>query len=142
MANLPRLRVVLDTNTILRSISRYSKFAVILDRLYDSKYDLYITTDIILEYKEKISEIFSKETAELISGAISLLPNVKRVEVFYQMNLITADPDDNKFTDCAFAANAHFMVTNDRHFNVLKSIEFPKIEVKTAEEFVELLISE
>jgi len=35
--------------------------------------------------------------------------------------------DDNKFVDCAVSANASCIVTNDRHFNVLRNIEFPKI---------------
>lgn len=55
------------------------------------------------------------------------------------LELIPNDPDDNKFVDTAFACNAHFIVTNDRHFNVLKNIEFPKITVIKVEEFVELL---
>ncbi len=55
------------------------------------------------------------------------------------LELIPNDPDDNKFVDTAFAFNAHFIVTNDRHFNVLKNIEFPKITVIKVEEFVELL---
>ncbi|WP_394353367.1 hypothetical protein [Mucilaginibacter mali] len=29
--------------------------------------------------------------------------------------------------DCAFAANADYIVTHDNHFNVLKTIPFPRI---------------
>jgi len=49
--------------------------------------------------------------------------------VKYKWNLITADPDDNKFVDCAVSANATYLVTNDRHFNVLRGIDFPIINV-------------
>ena len=35
----------------------------------------------------------------------------------------------DKFVDCAFNAGADYIVTNDRHFNVLKNIDFPKINV-------------
>lgn len=45
----------------------------------------------------------------------------------YHFNLITADPDDNKFVDCAIQANAHYIVTNDHHYDVLRHIEFPKV---------------
>jgi uncharacterized protein len=55
------------------------------------------------------------------------------------MNLISADPDDNKFVDCAFAANAHYIVTNDKHFNILKLIPFPKIALLKIQEFGNLL---
>jgi predicted nucleic acid-binding protein len=89
--------------------------------------------------KKKISSIFSKETADLILGVFTLLPNVKRAEIHYNLGLIGTDLDDNKFVDCAFAGNVHYLVTNDRHFNKLKTLEFPTINVITLEEFRELV---
>jgi uncharacterized protein len=133
------LKVVLDTNVILRSISRRSPFSVILDKLYDGDYELWVTNDILLEYEEKITGIFSKETAELIIGALSLLPNVKKAEIHFHLFLIDIDKDDNKFSDCAFAGNVHYLVTNDKHFNVLSSVPFPSINVITLEKFLSLL---
>ncbi|MBX2967413.1 MAG: putative toxin-antitoxin system toxin component, PIN family [Cyclobacteriaceae bacterium] len=133
------LKVVLDTNAVLRSISRRSTFSIVMDKLYNGGFDLHVTNDILLEYEEKISEVFSKETAELLLGAFTLLPNVKKTEVYYQLGLIHTDKDDNKFSDCAFAANAHYLVTNDRHFDVLKSIDFPVINIIRLEEFASLI---
>jgi predicted nucleic acid-binding protein len=63
----------------------------------------------------------------------------KKADIHYQMFLITADSDDNKFSDCAFAGNVHYLVTNDKHFNVLSTIAFPSINVLTLERFAELL---
>lgn len=136
---MPQLKIVLDTNVLLRSISRRSVYAIIMDKLYENAFELYITNDILLEYEEKISDIFSKETAELIIGAFSILPNVRKIDTYFRLNLITADADDNKFSDCAFAGNVHFLITDDKHFNVLKSISFPAINVISPEEFNELL---
>jgi hypothetical protein len=45
---MPALKVVLDTNAILRSISRRSPFSAILDKLYDGDYELWVTNDILL----------------------------------------------------------------------------------------------
>ena len=134
------LKVVLDTNAILRSISRRSAFSEILDKLYEGAYELWVTNDILLEYEEKITDIFSKEIAETIIGALSLLPNVKKTDIYYHLFLIDTDKDDNKFSDCAFASNVHYLVTNDKHFNVLKSISFPSINVITLETFKDLLL--
>jgi putative PIN family toxin of toxin-antitoxin system len=133
------LKVVLDTNVILRTISRRSEFSVILDQLYQGVFEIWVTNEILLEYEEKISSIFSKETADLILGVFTLLPNVKRVEIHFNLGLIETDMDDNKFVDCAFAGNVHYLVTNDRHFNRLKTLEFPTINVITLEEFRELV---
>ena len=54
----------------------------------------------------------------------------------YKWNLITADPDDNKFVDCAVAANAKYIVTEDHHFNVLKTVVFPVVNVINIDEFL------
>ncbi|HWK07094.1 MAG TPA: hypothetical protein VNS58_25850 [Puia sp.] len=43
------LKVVLDTNALLRSISRRSAFSIILDKLYEGEYELWVTNDILLE---------------------------------------------------------------------------------------------
>lgn len=48
--------------------------------------------------------------------------------------MITAAAD-RKFVDCAFAGNVDFLVTNDKHFNSLKNLDFPKINVLTIQEF-------
>ncbi len=139
MASKATLRVVLDTNALLRSISRKSAYKIVLDNLHKNSYQLYITNDILLEYEEKITEFFSKETAELIIGALSLLNNVHKTDVHFNLQLIDSDPDDNKFVNCAFAANAHYLISDDRHFNILNTLQFPKINVITLAQFKELL---
>jgi putative PIN family toxin of toxin-antitoxin system len=136
---MPTLRIVLDTNALLRSISRRSSFSIVLDKLYEGAYELWMTNDMLLEYEEKITAIFSKELAQYITGALALLPNVKKTEIFYYWNLITADKDDNKFSDCAVAGNVNYLVTNDKHFNVLASVPFPSIHVITLETFKAIL---
>jgi predicted nucleic acid-binding protein len=67
------------------------------------------------------------------------LPNLLYVNKYYFWRLITIDPDDNKFVDCAIAANADFIVTDDKHFNVLKNVAFPSVKVINAAEFLEIL---
>jgi predicted nucleic acid-binding protein len=110
-----------------------------LNKLYENAYELYISNDIQLEYEEKVSDIFSKETAELIIGAPWSLPNVKKIDVHFRLNLVPADVEDNKFSDCAFARNVHFLVTDDKHFNALKSVPFPVINVISLQAFKNLL---
>ena len=65
------------------------------------------------------------------------MSNVLFVDPHFRMELITTDPDDNKFVDCAFAAGADYLVSEDRHFDVLRNISFPKINLVTLDEFME-----
>jgi predicted nucleic acid-binding protein len=66
-------------------------------------------------------------------------PNSMQTTVYYNWNLITADPDDNKFVDCAISANAKYIVSNDKHFKILEEIDFPKVNVSTIDDFKEIL---
>jgi predicted nucleic acid-binding protein len=119
---MPPLKFVLDTNALLRSLSRRSQFAFVLDKLYEGEYELWVSNDILLEYEEKISDIFSRETAELVLGALALLPNVKKTDVHYHLLLIIADHDDNKFSDCAFAGNVHSCCIRLPHLLLQRSL--------------------
>jgi len=44
------------------------------------------------------------------------------------------------FVDCAIVANAQYIVTEDRHFKVLETIDFPKVDVVGLDEFLAWLI--
>lgn len=136
------MKVVLDTNVILRGISSKSEFAILIDELYLQTYTMVVSTEILLEYEEKIAQFFGKNIAKDFLDFLVMLPNVEKIEVFYQLNLIQADPDDNKFVDCAFVGNVHYIVTDDRHFNILKNLTFPKIPIITAEVFKSMILSE
>jgi uncharacterized protein len=61
---MPQVKIVLDTSGLLRCISRKSKYSIVLTKLFENEYELNVTTDILLEYEEKIAEIFSVETAD------------------------------------------------------------------------------
>ena len=135
------LRTVLDTNIILSSISRKSPYRIILDKLFEKKFEVYITNEILLEYEEKLIENFDIEVAELTIDALLLLKNVKKIGIYFNFSLIEKDKDDNKFVDCAFAGNVHYLVTNDKHFNILKNIHFPKIKVINIEKFKNIILN-
>ena len=63
--------------------------------------------------------------------------NVQLVDPHFRMGIITTDPDDNKFVDCAFAAGADFLVSEDSHFRVLHDTPFPQLNLVTLDEFMQ-----
>ena len=95
-----------------------------------------MTTEILEEYDEIISRYTSVIVGRMVVEAILRANNVHRVDARFRFGLITADPDDNKFVDCAIVSNAQFIVTNDTHFSVLADIPFPKVHVKSLDEFL------
>lgn len=129
------LRIVLDTNVLLVSISSRSHAHWIFQKLIHGEFDLYITNEMLLEYEEVISEKYNDHVAKDVVRTLLKLPNVYQQIIYYHWNLISEDPDDNKFVDCAVSANAHYLVSHDRDLNVLDKLEFPKVEVVKIDEF-------
>ena len=128
--------VVLDTNCLLQSISRRSRYYRIWNDFILGRYVLCVTTEILEEYEEIISRCMSPVVAKIMIATILRANNVLRVDAQFRFRLITTDPDDNKFVDCAIVSNAEDIVTNDAHFNVLQDIPFPHVEVRSIDEFL------
>jgi len=116
MSRKNRLKIVLDTNIILASAYHLSPYYSIIENLIEDKFDLFVTTEIMLEYEEKLFSKFNKLFAEKIISAINEIDNIKYIDIYFNLLLIKNDVDDNKFVDCAFACNADYIVTNDKHF--------------------------
>ncbi|MCW5923411.1 MAG: PIN domain-containing protein [Saprospiraceae bacterium] len=96
----------------------------------------------LIEYEEKVGEKTTPEIAQNVVRLLLNLPNVERISnIYYRWNLITNDPDDNKYIDCAVAANATYVVSDDADFRVLKRTPFPPLNLLTSDEFLELLQS-
>jgi putative PIN family toxin of toxin-antitoxin system len=133
------MKVVIDINVMLVAVSSRSTLYWIFQRLTDGDYTLCLTTEILAEYAEKMEEHMSVYIADTSLETILRLPNIEKVNVYFKWNLITNDADDNKYSDCAIAANADYIVTHDTDFNILKRIDFPKVKVISAAEFREVL---
>ena len=93
----------------------------------------------MLEYEEIVQKKFGERVANDFIMTLSTLQNVKLVEPSFRWNLIYEDPDDNKYTDCYIAGSADFLVTEDKHFDVLSHTDFPAIKVVKIAEFLDLL---
>lgn len=96
---------------------------------------LCVSNEILEEYVKILQRLTDNETAEYVVKTILNSPFTELITPFYHFNLITADPDDNKFVDCAISANAHYIVTNDHHYDVLKYIAFPKVNIVDIQHF-------
>lgn len=135
-------KIVLDTNCLLMSLPKISPYRLIWDDFLSGKFTLCVTNDIIEEYLEIIGQKTSTSIASNVVSVILSQKNVEFVTPYFKMHMIQADEDDNKFVDCAFAAGASCIVSNDAHFKVLRDIDFPKIVVLRIREFVDLLLRE
>lgn len=129
-------RIVLDTNSLILAISSRNRYHEVWLAFLRGDYVLCITNEILEEYMEVIARNINLRVAEAIIYTLLTRDNVKRFAPHYHFHLIQVDEDDNKFVDCAIVANARYIVTEDHHFDILKSIPFPSIEVVSIDEFL------
>ena len=130
---------VVDTNCLLASNSPQSTHYWLYLAFKQGKFEWLISNEILTEYEEKLIERYSKSTANIVLNVLSIAPNVIFKEPYFKWNLVEKDPDDNKFADLAIAGNAQYLVTNDKDFNDLKKLEFPKLDIITLDKFKKII---
>lgn len=135
-------KIVLDTNCLIAALSRHSEYYPVWSEFQAGKYMLCVSNEILEEYEEIIEKKTSAIVAQNVINLLLKSTNVELVTPSFKFHLIEADHDDDKFVDCAFAANATYIVSDDKHFDVLKEISFPQLLVLKLKEFLGLLQSE
>ena len=132
--------VVLDTNCLIQALPSRSQYHRIWTDFLAGKYILCVSNEILTEYEEILALHTSPEVAHNVVEAIARHPQILYGEAFFRFPLLSdIDKDDDKFVDCAITAGADYIVTEDSHFNHLKQIPFPRLNVLTLDEFNEML---
>ena len=134
--------VVIDTNCLLQILVRRSPYRPIWDAFLAGKFQLCVSNEILEEYQEILEKQITLSVAENVVLLILNQKNVSFVDPHFRLGLITANPDDNKFVACAFAAGADYLVSEDSHFNVLRTTPFPHINLVTLDEFMQTRLIE
>ena len=133
------MRIVLDTNCLIQSVSPRSKYHAVWESFVSGENRLCITNEIIEEYIEILQKLVGYEVSEYIVKTIINSPFTEFFTPYYHFELIKADPDDNKFVDCAIVAHARYVVTNDYHYDVLKEIPLPKVQIISIQDFMKVV---
>lgn len=119
------MRVCVDTNVLVQIFGRSRPFGRIPDALQQGRLELAVSNEILFEYEETLTQLSGQARWQMVwrflEGVSRLHNNVLYVEPHFRFQLVATDPDDNKFVDCAIAVEAEFILTNDRHFDVLNS---------------------
>ncbi|MCR5248849.1 MAG: putative toxin-antitoxin system toxin component, PIN family [Paludibacteraceae bacterium] len=133
-------RIVLDTNCLIMAISARTKYNQIWKSFLSGDFVLCLSNEILEEYEEVIARNVNPKIAGIVIYTILTRNNVERLDPHFHFHLIQQDEDDNKFVDCAVVSNAKCIVSEDRHFEILKTIDFPKVDILGIDEFVNTLL--
>ena len=129
-------RIVLDTNCLLAVLPSQSPYHNVLTDFIEGQLELCVSNEILSEYEEVLSIKTNPAFAEAIIKTLINKRNLIRITPTWRFRLIESDPDDNKFVDCAICGQSELIVSNDKHFDILKSINFPYVKVMRIQEYV------
>ena len=111
------MRVCIDTNVLLRIFGQTHPFQPIKESLVSGRIELAVSNEILLEYEEIVTALSGwkrwREVETFLTRLFQLHANVLFLEPQFRFQVIVADPDDNKFVDCAIAAQTDFIITED-----------------------------
>ena len=133
------MTVCIDTNVVPSMFTTTHAYRPIFEAWFRGKLQWAVSTEILLEYEEIMQRKASLQKAEAMMQIITLVAlrhgNIVFSSPSFRFHLIAADPDDDKFADCAIAAEADYLITEDRHFDVLKTAGYQPQPI-TPEEFL------
>ena len=116
-------RVVLDTNIFVAahtSKNPRSPNKELIQRWLLGQFDL-LYSQVMLE--EMVNKLKEKQISQglIIELVANLIHLAKRVEVPPETvrKIIIADPDDDQLLACALCGKANYLITYDKHFDVL-----------------------
>jgi uncharacterized protein len=98
-----------------------------------------VSNEILKEYEEVLAQFYSPKTSNLVLEILCSANNVIFSDTYFQWNIIQIDPDDNKFSDLAISSNATCLVTFDKHFDIFKELQFPKLEILSPQQFFNII---
>ena len=127
------LKLALDTTTIVPAFFWEGNEAELIRKIEKNKADLFITIEILDEVEEvikrpKFKELLDKtnQTPEqILTKLISLSHLVVGPKL--KKTIVSEDPSDDKFIECAVNAKAGYIVSVDKHLLGLKEYEGIKI---------------
>ena len=128
--------LTLDTNILVSAfISKGNEYRILrLAKL--EKIKLYISLEILEEFKEVISRSKFGFSQKQINKSIKQLLSISEILITSsKLEIVKEDPDDNKILECALDGKSDFIISGDRHLLDLK--EYKNIKILTSRELLE-----
>jgi putative PIN family toxin of toxin-antitoxin system len=140
------MRVVLDTNVLVsRVVVPNGKPAQILQQCENGRFEFLTSEALLAECRRVLAykriRARHRLTDDELDEAISKFRTLARlIEVSINLQVISADPDDNKVFECAVEGNADYIVSGDTH--LLDLGEYQGIQILPPAAFLMVLEQE
>lgn len=133
------MKVVLDTNVFISGIFwEGNSSSAIINAWRNGDFSLVSSHTIIEEFVRVLKNFKIKMDEEIIQKwQCMILENSIIVESLHKLEIVKADPSDDKFFEAAVAGNADYIVSQDRH--LLQVRQYQNIQVLAPSEFLQKL---
>jgi putative PIN family toxin of toxin-antitoxin system len=128
------IKVVIDTNIYISAIFWGGKPREVIDLGRDKKVQIFTSPDIEDEISEKLRVKFNLPGSEVNQILFDFSTFTFPIIVKEKYQVVSKDPDDDKFVECAMQCHADFIVTGDYHLLDIK--EYSGIKILSASEFL------
>lgn len=129
------MNVVYDTNTYISGIFWKGLPRELLLKASAKEVDLFISTEILEEIQRVLKRDFEADESRVKSIVDNIIETAEVINVNQKIDVIKADPSDNKILACALECRAKYIVSGDYHLLSLK--EYKGIKILKATEFLE-----
>ena len=134
------MRAVVDTNVVVsRFINPAGTPARVLTLARGNAFQLLASDHILEEYREallsaRLMSRHRRSVEEIVLDIHRLRRLALMIEPKTRLYVITDDPDDNKFLECAVEGEADYIVSGDRH--LLSLGRYQQVRILTPAAFV------
>jgi len=108
------MTVVLDTNIVASATYWRGKPAHCLEAWALGKFELAISHAILREYEEVVLRLAARYPQKKPTEWLAAIKQSGHLYLPAGSVIVTADPDDQMFVDCAVAARANYLVSGER----------------------------
>lgn len=130
--------VVLDTNVVLSAVLFGGKPRRVLESAVGGTIQLSVSEPILAELKTVLQRPKFGLSAQFVQTVISEVAGIAEwVEPVEHFEIVTDDPTDNWFIDCAVAAKADYLISGDNH--LLKLGRCGKTKIVNVDDFLAVL---
>ena len=130
------MKIVLDANIFISSFFWGGNPRLVLERVITGKDELYVTKEILDEIELVMGRPkfhVKKEEVDYFINSIEEIGN--KIVPKRQINNASRDKTDNKYIECAIAANVDYIISGDIHLLELK--EYKNVKIVTAKDYLE-----
>lgn len=134
---MDNLKIVLDTNIFVSAIFWKGIPYKIVRKAASNELVVFASGHILNELQTVLARDFGRSKDEISNIIDSIKLFLRLVEPNVKVDVIKADPPDDRILECALECNARYIISQDNH--LLKLKDYKNIKIVTPKEFLDII---